>query len=315
MNYDVYKMKKVEDSSTLQRKVDSFISFYSQEDRSMNALAKLHLKNTDLDNVMLLHFEDEDVASLKNISQIYGLNISQVRIKKDLSTNLIDCLKQIDAYIKDKNSIGIDISCMPIPYFAQILRFLYKRYEKKTITVYYTEPSHYNLNKLFDFSAYEGEIDIKVIPGYEGKSSQINETQRIVFYLMGFEVSYMNKLIPQEINPDSIAPINGFPSYFPKYKDISLVNNNGNFFEKDIDLTYTEANNPFETFNQMLLLSAKNSTYCIDIIPVGTKPMALGACLFALKNGNTDCRMIFPFPTEYNTQQSSGNGTVWEYAI
>jgi hypothetical protein len=224
-------------------------------------------------------------------------------------------LKEVDSYVKAKTSVGIDISCMPIPYFAQLLRFIYKRYTTISITVYYTEPSHYNLDKLFDFSAYEGEIDIKTIPGYEGKTSQINETQRIVFYLMGFEVSYLNQLIPQEINPDCIAPINGFPSYFPKYKDISLINNNGNFFEEDIDITYAEANNPFETFNQMQVLMQKNRSYCIDIVPVGTKPMALGACLFALKNGNTDCRIIFPFPTEYNTRQSSGNGTVWEYAL
>jgi hypothetical protein len=204
---------------------------------------------------------------------------------------------------------------MPIPFMAQMLHFLYMRHKDKPITIYYTEPSHYTLNNLFDYSAYSGEIDIKTIPGFEGETSHIDEVKRVVFYIMGFEMTYLNKLIPQDVNPNKIAPINGFPSYFPKYKDISLINNNANFFERDVEIIFSEANNPFETFNTMVMLESRYRDYRIDILPVGTKPMALGACLFALKSIKNSCRMIFPFPSEYKPNQSIGHGKLWEYQL
>ena len=126
---------------------------------------------------------------------------------------------------------------------------------------------------------------------------------------------YLSKIIPQEINPDIIVPINGFPSFFPKYKDIALINNDVNYYENDIEIIFAEANNPFNTYNQLLLLKNKYSTYYIDIIPTGTKPMALGACIFALKSQNNDIRILYPSPSEYKNKQSYGSGKTWEYKI
>lgn len=80
-------------------------------------------------------------------------------------------------------------------------------------------------------------------------------------------------------------------------------------------MVFSSANNPFETYNQMNFLKNQHKDYCIDIIPAGTKPMALGACLFALKNGNNDIRILFPFPSAYKNQHSIGKGTIWEYII
>ena len=80
-------------------------------------------------------------------------------------------------------------------------------------------------------------------------------------------------------------------------------------------MVFSSANNPFETYNQMNYLKNQHKDYCIDIIPAGTKPMALGACLFALKNGNNDIRILFPFPSVYENQHSIGKGTMWEYII
>jgi hypothetical protein len=171
-------------------------------------------------------------------------------------------------------------------------------------------------NNLFDYSAYSGEIDIKAVPGFEGETSQIEKVERVVFYLMGFEMDYLTKLIPQDVNPNRIAPINGFPSYFPKYKDISMINNNTNFYERDVKIYYSEANNPFETYNTMVMLKNEYKNFKIDIIIAGTKPMALGACLFALKSDNNNSsRVIFPFPTEYKFNQNSGCGKLWEYRV
>jgi hypothetical protein len=307
-------MDEINDNIISLSKIDAFILFDSQEDRTTKAITELYNRDT-LNDVMVLSFNGTISATTAEYFQSSNIGITSVKLNHDLSSNIIPCLQEIEKYIKEKNSIGIDITCMPIPLFSQILLFLYKKHNDKQLTIYYTEPLHYTLNNLYDYSAYSGEIDIKAVPGFAGETSQIDEVKRVVFYLMGFEMTYLNKLIPQDVNPNEIAPINGFPSYFPKYKDISLINNDTNFYEKDVEIIFSEAHNPFETYNTMVMLKEKYKDFKIDIIPVGTKPMALGACLFALKSDNINCRIIFPFPTGYKLDQSVGCGKLWQYKV
>jgi hypothetical protein len=307
-------MNEISDNITSLSKIDAFILFDSQEERTMKAISELYNCNL-INTVMVLSFDPVISVNINEYFQSRNINISFVKINQHLSSNIIPCLQAIDKYTEGKNSIGIDITCMPIPLFTQILNFLYKIHNYKQLTIYYTEPLRYTLNNLFDYSAYSGEIDIKAVPGFAGETSQIDEVKRVVFYLMGFEMAYLNKLIPQDVNPNTIAPINGFPSYFPKYKDISLINNDKNFYENDVEIIFSEANNPFEVYNTMVMLKDKYKGFKIDIMPVGTKPMALGACLFALKSENASCRIIFPFPAEYKFNQNSGSGRLWEYRL
>lgn len=314
MNYTVYSMKELTGENP-PNAIEGFVFFSTMEDRSWDVLSQLSNCGKLPEHILSFGLQDEEQSKNYSKAEYADLKFSYVTISKNLATNLIPCLKTLKQYIEDKKCIGVDISVMPTPIFYQILHFLFEHCVDKKIIIYYTEPGHYNLDNLFDFNSCDGEIDIKVIPGFEGKTAQENHSQRVIFYLIGFEMNYLNKLIPQQTNPDGIVPINGFPSYFPKYKDISLVNNNVNYHEEDIQVVYAEANNPFETFNQINILERKYKDFCIDIIPAGSKPMALGACLFALKNGKNDVRVLFPFPCEYKNQNSIGTGKIWEYTL
>lgn len=314
MSYKVYQMSEIDDCTTHLSDIDAFICFDVAEDRSLNALLKLNEKS-NLNTAMVITLGTAGASPASKGLNAQNLVAEFVNVDKNLSSSIIPCLQMIEKYVNGKKSLGIDISSMPIPYIAQILHFLHRKHESISLTIYYTEPSHYNLNNLFEFSSFSGEIDIRTVPGYEGETSQVGEVKRVVFYLMGFEMTYLSKLIPQDVNPNEIAPINGFPSYFPKYKDISLINNDTNFYAQDIEIVYSEANNPFEAYNTMVVLANKFDGFRIDIIPVGTKPMALGACMFALNQGDSKCRIIFPFPADYRPNQSTGCGKLWEYKL
>ena len=313
MSYDVYNMAAV-DSETLSTEIDAFICFDTMEDRSFYALHNLYVRHR-LSDALILTFDSENSRKQKSGIKDPRFSAITVDVDKNLSASIIPCLRRIDEYIKGKRCVGIDISSMPIPHIAQILHFIIRRHENTQLAIYYTEPSHYHLDNLFDYSSFGGEIDIKTVPGFEGETSQMNEVKRVLFYLLGFESAYLSKLIPQDVNPTSIAPINGFPSFFPKYKDISLINSGINFIEEGVEIFYSEANNPFEMYNTLVMLKDKYIDSRIDIIPVGTKPMALGACLFALKTNDARCRIIFPFPSEYNPNKSTGCGKLWEYKV
>lgn len=314
MNYTVYGMNSL-DINNPPNDVDGFVFFSTLESRSWNVLTYMQEQEKLPCEVLSISTENSEKSLNFAEDKFSAINFKQTEISCDLANNLIPCLLAIHQYVCHKKTIGIDISVMPTPIFSQILHFLMEKHKDKEIIVYYTEPEHYNLDNMFDFNSCDGEIDIKAIPGFEGKTAQINDSQRIIFYLMGFEMNHLNKLIPQQINPDGIVPINGFPAYFPKYKDISLINNDVNYHEMDIQVVFAEANNPFETYNQMSMLQKKYQDYCIDIIPAGSKPMALGACLFALTNGNNDIRILYPFPLEYKNQKSIGKGKIWEYIV
>lgn len=314
MNYKVYGMNALE-KDIPPSDIDGFIFFSTLEDRSWNVIERLIGFDKLPKEVFALSLENTIYSDNFEDEKYNGILFEHSEINADLSMSLLPCLMLIHKYVLNKNVIGLDISVMPTPIFSQILHFLIEKHSDKKFVIYYTEPAHYNLDNLFDFNSFDGEIDIKSIPGFEGKTAQANDSQRVIFYLIGFEMNYLNKLIPQQINPDRIVPINGFPSYFPKYKDISMINNDVNYHELDVQVIFAEANNPFETYNQISGLQKRYNTYCIDIIPAGSKPMALGACLFALKQGNNDIRVLYPFPTRYENQKSIGNGKIWEYII
>lgn len=315
MNYTVYRMNCLGEQSSI-TEIEGFVFFRSIENRARSVIDYLYKRNSLPKDVLVITIPNSKVET-KDLQKEYYKNIffDNAFINSDLTSSLIPCLKSVNEYVRNKNIIGIDISTMPIPIFSQILHFLLEKHNDKQIIIYYTEPTHYNLGNVFDFNSLTGEIDLRAIPGFEGKTAQNKELKRIIFYILGFEQNYLNRLIPQDMNPDGIVPINGFPAFFPKYKDISLINNGLDYHEKDIKIVFAEANNPFETYNQMCLLKNKYQDYCIDIIPAGTKPMALGACLFALKSGNNDVRILFPFPSEYKSDHSIGKGQIWEYII
>ncbi len=96
---------------------------------------------------------------------------------------------------------------------------------------------------------------------------------------MGFD-SDLSKEINVDVSPTETVVINGFPSYSSKFKDISLVTNERLVGDSNIKIKYARANNPFEVYNLLENIKSedKDNTF-MKFAPLGTKPMALGACL------------------------------------
>lgn len=58
---------------------------------------------------------------------------------------------------------------------------------------------------------------------------------------------------------------------------------------------YAQANNPFSAYNTLVEIKDSNTDKLLDICVLGSKPMALGACLFALRNPQI-VKVSYPFP-------------------
>ena len=321
-----YEINDVKDSKYTPLELDYLLIVLSEgEERSRSALIELLEKGICISNLIVAKIpssgvkleeiiESELLKKVKNIRYLFceGLSDEELfaSIRNEMCTNL-----------KDKQ-IGLDISCMAIPLFFLLLKWFAKSEIK--LFVYYTEPQRYIMNGgLFkSYFSTEGPVTIKEIMGYPGISVNGDNFDRILFCILGFD----NDLLPhviQEAVPSKIVAINGFPSFYPKFKDISLANNekvlSGSEAEKlesGSDLTkyvYVEADNPFDAYNTLQRLSERFNEYCIDIVPLGSKPMALGVCLFAVENSNV--RVLYPFPEKYASATGRKSKKTLEYVL
>ena len=178
-----------------------------------------------------------------------------------------------------------------------------------------------DMNK--SYTSTIGSITTDEISGFSGLSAKSGSSDRILLCFLGFD----NDLLPtviQDSSPSKIVTINGFPSFFPKFKDISLINNEKILSSSDYanlrdscnrnkNLIYVEASNPFDVINTLEQIKSSNVSSCIDIVPLSSKPMALGVCLFALSN--EDIRVIYPFPEKYVRNTTTRSNNCWEYKV
>lgn len=318
---DFGKSKKKHDKLDL-----LLIALERGEPRGLKSIRLLEEKKIDVDALIVFDYNDDSEFVDKILSGISILKNAKISIMTCKKENYEKCFFEMKKKVPVLNNgsvVAIDISCIPIPHFFLILKYLHNFLNE--INIYYTEPVRYIMNEGI-FKSYfstKGPIAVKEIIGYSGISAQTQSSERILICILGFD----NDLLPtviQESAPKGVVAVNGFPSFHPKFKDISMANNekvlNGSSFagklERNDNLTnfiYAEANNPFEAYNTLLELTKKYEKYCIDIVPLGSKPMALGVCLYSIKHN--DVRVVFPFPQEYANTISEESKTTWEYII
>ena len=91
----------------------------------------------------------------------------------------------------------------------------------------------------------------------------------------------------------------------PKLKDISLVNNYELITTVGRDkVISSRANSPYAAYNCLKNVAKRYDEELMNICVLGTKPMALGAALYALRNLRK-VKISFPFPEKYRSDSSA----------
>jgi hypothetical protein len=255
------------------------------------------------------------IKAYQSYKNLHG-NISQIPCSISDPSSCVKVIHDAAPCLKDATSVAVDISCFTKPYFFWILKFLYSQITLEQITVLYTEPMSYVFSGGLYLSSYHstyGPLSVMEIPGFPGNDTRTSKKTLII--LLGFD-GELSKFIMDEIAPEDTIVVNGFPAYSPKFKEISLINN-----EKLISsiphesIRYSRANSPFETFNLLEDLLEEQHSAFLNIAPLGTKPMALGACLFALFHPSV--RIVYPLPEKYAdiTTQECWNSWLYEVPL
>lgn len=289
--------------------VDLFIAGISGEERYSRGFSILQEKGRHPAQKILFYF-NEVLANYAeaNFDREFAVAPSDHKLLVNLydeMNGLFAFRRYMDANLEkfqDKNII-VDFSVLVKPYFFLLMKHL-SNIRVKRLALLYTEPEKYT-------SLTRGAVATSDIPGYSGTRDLTRKDALAI--LLGFEGNRANSLYG-EIQPDLTIPVNGFPSFKPEFKDLSILKNRELLTSEEIfkKMKFAPANDPFETKDVLNeLYETLKTDYNLTIAPLGSKPMALGSCFFALEH--SECRVVYPYPQEYLPKASIGSRNSWLY--
>jgi len=300
-----------------QEHYDYMLAACGMDSRAYEVVRRLKDKKVQIDNLIMFDYKERNEGLSTENGQLYYCYKDIYKSIVKITCSMRDpssCIKKIqdERYLKRSKRIGIDISCFTKPFFFLIMKMMKLTYKLEKISVFYTEPKSYIFPEgLYDsYRSSEGPLQIIEIPGFTGMARR--QGKRILVILIGFDGDLSSE-ISEDVAPQETTIINGFPGYEPKFKDISLISNEKLINNPRNSLTYSRANNPFETYNILDKIKNENKDDFINIAPLGTKPMALGACMYALHN--PDVRIVYPMPLTYRMKTTDNCSKSWMYEI
>lgn len=254
---------------------DNSLYFYAHdpEERSFLCAKKVMAKNPQTIFEQILYNGENDYIS------ILGQNIS-------VSLNSYSQISEILSPYKD-GVVYIEVTGLSCRVAAPLMKYAMENNIEMRIV--YAEPLAYRLE---EFSKMGVQKDLsELVSGIEplpGMTNLLPHRKSPLFVvLLGFEGGRFSQIV-QDQNPDDdkITPVLGVPGYRPNYPYISMW---GNRYQiKDTNswqrLQYAEANSIVDIYMLLNELSYGNRDSDMIIAPIGTKPHAIGAILYAIKH-------------------------------
>ena len=297
----LYKLKMIEEFDSTEKY--TLIYAPSKDKRSFNSIYKLKDKII-IDKILEISYSNSSFP--EDILNVFSGVI--LTINSESNKELLEKLTKVNHSIWE-NKILIDISGIKTPDLFTLLKYIKLSQQIDSIETVYSMPYDYMFNKepFTSYKSYDGELELCEPIGFSGNSYRDEGSNLIIF--MGFEGSLSLK-ISEECNYKDLILINNLPSFYSKYKDISVLSNY-EIITSDQQILYTPADNPFETVNLLSRTVKYNEPVCIS--PLSTKPVSLGVCMFALNNNNV--RILYPISDKYKSTKTIDAYRTYIYEI
>lgn len=210
---------------------------------------------------------------------------------------------------KSYTAIYLDITGLEHDVWAPLLRGMYVGTTRSYCV--YVEPGDYRFSdvptevRIFDLSEEIGGI--RPLPGFV---SLADDGEDFLFVpLLGFEGARLTYMIEQaQPNQRRICPVVGVPGFRPEYPFYSYIGNGLPLRETRAwqNVRFAPANCPFSLYLLLDRVSRENSGRFLKVAPIGTKPHAVGAVLYYLKNPSaTEILYDHPVRREHRTVGTS----------
>lgn len=288
------------------------------ERRSRNFYCKF--KNMKIfENVIVVDYDNfhKNIDSMQEKTFYDDFADSSVIMIKAVDNN--DAIRQLCKLdIKPNDDFAFDITGFSIPNIYQLMNVFKNVIQVSHLDIFYTEPRFYVYEEGY-FDAYHKNVEERVCAPVIGYCNVGENEEEILIIFLGFDGGLANlvyfKLGEEGKEIKQTLVVNGFPSYTTKLKDVSLYNNEDliNKIERE-NIFCASADNPFETYNLLCSLLEKSDGILLNLCTIGSKPMALGACLFALEHQD-DVKVTYPFYEKTIFDIDEEAGKIWRYGV
>jgi hypothetical protein len=187
------------------------------------------------------------------------------------------------------------------------------------VIVVYAEPGSYDIKKFKTESVFNNlseKIDgISPLPGFATIFPQDEDEFQLVA-LLGFEGGRFSHMLESVQPPkENIIPVIGVPGFRPEYPYVAYWGNRRPLEETETwrKVKYASANSLVEVYMMLTKILAKKPTFKIKLAPIGTKPHAIAAMLFAIKHPRI-VELVYDNPKR-KKQRTDGIGNVIECLV
>jgi hypothetical protein len=201
----------------------------------------------------------------------------------------------------------IDITGMPHHVWAPLVRAGIR--SGKRLMAVYVEPGEYAVSiaptegEIFDLS--ERIEGVAPIPGFISLADRSDEETCFVA-LLGFEGTRFAHIL-EMVQPlaAKVVPIIGVPGFRAEYPFHTYHGNRLSLSATQAwrRVRFAAANDPFSLYYELEAISANYPAHQMKIAPIGTKPHALGAVLFAIRHADF-VELVYDHPVRKPTRTS-----------
>lgn len=262
---------------------------------------------------------DEDQVRLITVSQLEEDAIEIVAGTDTQSISLHDSGALSTFLDAQPQPVYIDITGLSHSVWAPLVRATHG--SSADVRVVYIEPEEYmrwrfrDSERIYDLSSkFDG---MRAIPGFARiEPADVTEVESLFVPMLGFEGSRLEYVLDQtEANVEATYPIVGVPGFRPDYAFYSLQGNRRalerDFMHRRVRLA--KANCPFEAFRLLESIHDSHQSARLRIAPIGTKPHALGAILYALAKPR-QVEIVYDNPVR-RRGRSAGQARVLVYGL
>ena len=211
----------------------------------------------------------------------------------------------------------LDLTGLPHHVWAPLLKGLLLR--GRPLSCVYVEPGDYRFSAapteaaIFDLSE---RIDgIAPLPGFASFPAAVGEDPLFV-PLLGFEGTRFAYML-EDLQPkrEDVMPVVGVPGFRPEYPFYTYIGNRTKLLETRSwqNVRFAAANCPFSVYNLLGELAEGWPARRMVVAAIGTKPHALGAVLYCLRNPRR-IELLYDHPVR-KAERTSGTSRVCVYDL
>ena len=282
---------------------ENSLFFYEQdtEDRSVYCSNELRNNNPTVNFIGIVEGAEDMVNLVEGGVPTDTLNLHSALM-------ILTVIKK-----KTPSCVYLDVTGMSCRVAAPILKVLLE--ENMETRVVYAEPTDYIVEEFQKEGLHKDLSEmlegVRPLPCFVKLIPYDEDNPPVFVSLLGFEGGRFAYLVSDQ-NPldKKIRPIVGVPGYKMNYPYISLWGNRTVLTLRRCwnRIEYAEANSIVDIYFKLDLIYHKNHQSRMMVAPIGTKPHAIGAIMYAIKHPN-EVEIIYDNPKR-TLNRTNGVGRV-----